>query len=100
MGPLLEVSDVVVNLADPGGTHFLRAGFQFELTDAERQPDVESHMVPVRSAFMIYFSGLTVEETMGRENREALLEHLKELANEQIGADLVRNIYFTAFVVQ
>ncbi len=100
MGPLMEVPALVVNLDDPDGSHFIRAGFQFELRDAEQQSVVESHLVPIRSAILLHLSGLTVEDTMGRENREALLERMLELVNEQIGSDLVTHIYFTALVVQ
>jgi len=100
MGPLMEIPAMVVNLDDPTGSHFIRAAFQFELADAEQQPQVESHLVPVRSEILLHLSGMSVEECMGRENRQALLDELLVLVNEQIGAEIVTNIYFTALVVQ
>ena len=100
VGPLMEISDIVVNLEDEDSQHFVRAGFQFELSDAERQSDVEAHLVPIRSAFLLHFSGMTVDQTRGREARQQLLDDLKTIANEEIGAELVSHVYFTAFVVQ
>jgi len=100
VGPLLELSALVVNLEDPNGTHYLRAGFQLEIRDAERQAEVETRLVPLRSAVLLHLSGKSMDEVVGQENRAAILEELTELANEQIGGDLVRAIYFTEFVVQ
>jgi len=100
IGPLMEVADMVVNLSDETGTRYMRAGFQFELADADRQSDVEARMVPVRSAILLHLSGLDAEGTRGRENREALLEALRDLVNEQLGGEHVRAVYFTTFVVQ
>jgi len=100
IGPLMEVSDMVVNLSDESGTRYMRAGFQFELADGERQSDVEARMVPIRSAILLHLSGIGADEAMGRENREALLEALRDLVNEQLGGEHVRAVYFTTFVVQ
>ncbi|MGE0792315.1 MAG: flagellar basal body-associated FliL family protein [Sandaracinaceae bacterium] len=100
LGPLVEISGIVVNLDEPGGTHFLRAAFQLEITDAERQPDVDARLVPIRSALMLYFSGLNLEATQGQENRAQILEQVVAIANEQIGSELVRRAYFTEFVAQ
>ena len=100
LGPLVELSTFVINLDDSDSSHYVRAGFQLELANAEDQSRVEARMVPIRSAVMLHLSGLTVAETRGRDNRQALLEALKELVNEQIGDELVRRIYFTQFVVR
>jgi flagellar basal body-associated protein FliL len=100
LGPLVELGAFVVNLSDSDGTHYARAGFQLELTSAEVQPQVEERMVPIRSAVMLHLSGLSVADTQGRDNRAALLEDLTELVNEQVGAEHVRRIYFTQFVIR
>lgn len=100
LGPLVELAAMVVNLDEPGGTHYLRAGFQLEITDGERQPEVEARMVPIRSAVMLHLSGLSSETTTGQEARETILEQIATLCNEQIGSELVRRAYFTEFVVQ
>ncbi|GAB5542131.1 MAG: hypothetical protein SangKO_018910 [Sandaracinaceae bacterium] len=100
IGPLLELSALVVNLEDPNGTHFLRAGFQMEIRDAERLAEVETRLIPLRSAILLYLSGKSMDEVVGQDNRVVILEELTELMNEQVGDDLVRAVYFTEFVVQ
>ncbi|HJL19163.1 MAG TPA: flagellar basal body-associated FliL family protein [Sandaracinaceae bacterium LLY-WYZ-13_1] len=100
VGPLLELQAMVVNLDEPERTAFLRAGFQLELSDAEAQPQVEARLVPLRSAMLLHLSGMTVEDTVGREQREQVLESLRDVANEQLGGELVRRVHFTEFVVQ
>lgn len=100
LGPLVEITPLVVNLSDEDGSHFLRAAFQLEVTDPERQPDVEARLVPMRSAIMLYLSSLQRDDTVGQENLTTIIDRIRELANEQAGAELVRNVYLTDFVVQ
>ncbi len=100
LGPLVEIGGIVVNLDEPGGTHYLRAGFQVEITNAEVQPQVDARLVPIRSALMLHLAGLHIADTQGQENREALLEDVTRIVNEQLGEELVRRTYVTEFVAQ
>lgn len=100
LGPLIEIDGVVVNLDEPGGSHYLRASFQLELDGEESQEPVTARLVPIRSALMLHLSGLHVEDTQGEENRAELLETVATIANEQLGDELVRRAYFTEFVAQ
>ena len=100
LGTLLILDGLVVNLDEADGTHYLRASFQIELDDAEREAEVTARMVPIRSALMLYLSGLQLEDTQGEEKRREILERVAALANEQLGAELVRRAYLTEFVAQ
>ncbi|MFK7988930.1 MAG: flagellar basal body-associated protein FliL [Sandaracinaceae bacterium] len=100
LGPLVEVTTLVVNLSDTEGSRYLRTSLQIESPDEESKATVESRMVPIRSALLLYLSGLTAEDFVGTEAREAILEECKARIEEQAGEGLVRNVYIGDMVVQ
>lgn len=101
LGPLVEVETIIVNLADPG-QHYLKMTAQFELDAApEALEHVESHMVPIRDRVLSYLSSLVVAQVTGGERREEVRAELVRIANEALGEeDMVRNVYFTEYLVQ
>ena len=99
VGPLLEIDTLVVNLDERDATRYLRAGFRLELVSEEQVEQATGFLVPIRSAFLLYFSGLRAQEMRGLGNRERILEELRALANEVMGDDLVQHVYLTEFVV-
>lgn len=100
LGPLVEVTTMVVNLSDADGSRYLRASLQIEAPDEESKATVEARMVPIRSALLLYLSGLTAEDFVGTEARQAILEECQARIEEQAGEDLVRNVYINDMVVQ
>jgi flagellar basal body-associated protein FliL len=100
VGPLVACDGLVINLDESDGTSYLRAAFQLELTGEEEVELVTARLVPIRNAVLLHLSSLRVEDTQGRDNRERLLVEVRTLANEVLGDELVRNVYYTEFVVQ
>ncbi|MGF1465954.1 MAG: flagellar basal body-associated protein FliL [Sandaracinaceae bacterium] len=100
IGPLIEVDGMVVNLQEAHADRYLRCAFHLEAEDEESSADIEARMVPLRSAVLLYLTGLTLEEVHAEGAREAILTRIRELANEVIGAPVVRRAYFAEFVVQ
>lgn len=100
LGPLVEVTTLVVNLSDAEGSRYLRASLQIEARNEEAKATVEARMVPIRSALLLYLSGLTAEDFVGSEARQAILEECSTRIEEQAGEGLVRNVYIGDMVVQ
>ncbi|MEM9188002.1 MAG: flagellar basal body-associated protein FliL [Myxococcota bacterium] len=99
-GPLVEINPIVVNLADSSGGRYLKLSIQLEVKNEEAKVTVEEAYVPIRDRLLVFFSGIGVEEALGEEGKSALKVILKEMINELLGAELVKNVYFTDFVIQ
>lgn len=100
LGPLLEVTTLVVNLSDEEGSRYLRTSLQIETRDEEAKTAVEARMVPIRSALLLYYSGLTAEDFVGTEARQAILEESQARIEEQAGEGLIRHVYIGDMVIQ
>jgi flagellar FliL protein len=100
VGPMIQLDSIVANLAEETSSRFVKLTMHLELKDAEDQPVVEAALVPIKSAILLHLSSLTVDDTVGTEKKEKIRETLLEKINETIGAEKVRRLFFTEFVVQ
>lgn len=100
LGPLVELTPVVVNLDEPDATRLLRVVFQLEVGSEADQTLVTERMIPLRSDVFLYLSSLRVEDVQGREKREELLEAVRLRTVPIVGEGVVRRVYFTELVIQ
>lgn len=101
LGPLVEFESMIVNLADPGGSRYLKVTFQLELSSEEEAAGVEHHLVPVRDRILTHLGSLSVADVTGPDARTHLREQIVTLANEALGGgEAVRSVYFTEYLVQ
>ena len=100
-GPLVELNPIVANLQTVDGTRYVKVALHFEVASEEDKLKLEEELlIPVRDRALLYFSGISVEGTIGEERKTEIKAELIELTNEVVGREMVRNIYFAEFVVQ
>lgn len=99
-GPLVEFNPIVANLAEADATRYVKVTLHLEVANEEQQLKLEEMTIPIRDRMVLYFSGLTAEDTLGEDKKAAIKEQLKELANEVAGAEVIRNVFIGEFVVQ
>jgi flagellar basal body-associated protein FliL len=99
-GPLLALESMVTNLSEPDSDRYLKVVLQFRLTSEAAKPEVEAYLVPVRNQILIFLSSLTMEDTVGAENKRALQKRVKRIANEAMPSSRITEVYFTEFVIQ
>ena len=99
--PVITMAPFVVNLTDAGDeTHYLKCTLALELGSAKLEHEFE-HLTPrVRNAIVMYLSSIKVQDTIGKENKVKMLEHLRSDLQEVVGKGGVREIYLTEFVIQ
>lgn len=90
----------VVNLYEPGGGRYLKMAVEFEVPGEKGTEIVKMRQPMIRHSAIAYLSGLTFADTQGVEQKEAIREELKKRANEVLRRDVVRNVYFTDFIIQ
>lgn len=101
---LLPMEPFVVNLADEGGTHFLRTSIQLIIGATEEEAKVleekKVETMPMRSAILELLSQQTAATLVTPEGKEALKELIKKRAETVFKKHKVIEVLFAEFVVQ
>jgi flagellar FliL protein len=95
---LVALDSFVLNLAEQG--RFLKVTMQFELADALNQPLVTDRMPQLRDAIITLMGSKTAESVSSAEGKLQLKDELILRANQAVGRDVFKNLYFTEFVMQ
>jgi flagellar FliL protein len=97
-GAFFPMESFIVNLA--GDRRYLRAQVQIEFTDREIPRRFYARLVPLRDSMISAFGARTAEELSTNKGREELRGSLKQVCNDVLKKEIVKQIYFSQFVVQ
>jgi flagellar FliL protein len=95
---LVALDAFVLNLSERG--RFLKVSMQFELTSAMNLPLVTEKNPQLRDAIITLVSSKSVESVSSPEGKFQLKDELLLRANQAMGKDVFKNLYFTEFVMQ
>lgn len=97
LGAIFPMETFVVNLADES---YIRSQVQVEFVDRTVPRRFHLRQVPIRDALIDYFASRTREDVVSAKRREEMKDDIKETINTILRRELVRQVYFTQFVVQ
>jgi flagellar FliL protein len=95
---LIAMDPFVVNLSDYG--KYLKMTMQLELSDKAYEELVKSKIPGIRDAVITLLSGKSSDSISGPEGKLQLKDELLLRANQAVGKDVFKNLYFTEFVMQ
>jgi len=95
---LVGLDSFVVNLSEQG--RFLKVTMQFEVADVLNQPLVADKTPQIRDAIITLVSSKSVESVSSPEGKFQLKDEILLRANQAVGKDVFKNLYFTEFVMQ
>ena len=95
---LIALDSFVLNLAEQG--RFLKVTMQFEIADAANQQLVTDKTPQLRDAIITLVSSKSAEALSSPEGKLQIKDELLLRANQAIGKDAFKNLYFTEFVMQ
>jgi flagellar FliL protein len=95
---LVALDSFVLNLAEQG--RFLKVTMQFELHNAIDQQLVTDKIPQLRDAIITLVSSKSAEAVSSPEGKLQLKDELLLRANQSVGKDVFKNLYFTEFVMQ
>ncbi len=95
---LVSVDPFVLNLAEQG--RFLKIAMQFELANASYQQMVADNIPQLKDAIIILISSKSTDSIASPEGKLQLKDELLLRANQTVGKDIFKNLYFTEFVIQ
>jgi flagellar FliL protein len=103
-GAALKFDPFVVNLADEGGTRYLRVGLSLVIegdeAEAKEFEETKVKLLRIRSAVLELLSQQTSEHVVTAEGKQALKEAIEQHASEILEPVGVTDVLFTEFVVQ
>lgn len=98
VGALLSVGEFTTNINDVAGTRFLLVEVTIE-TDEKKKEEVNANMAVIKDAIINTFSAKTVAD-LDIRNRDHLKAEIASQLNARLGAEVIRNVYFTKFIMQ
>jgi flagellar FliL protein len=95
---LVALDSFVLNLAEQG--RFLKVTMQFEIADVANQQLVTDRTPQLRDAIITLMSSKSAEALSSPEGKLQIKDELLLRANQAIGKDVFKNLFFTEFVMQ
>lgn len=95
---LFSLDPFVVNLSEPG--RYLKVTMQFELSDPGAEPMVTQKVPILRDAIITLISSQPYEFVSSAEGKLEIKDEILLRANNVMGREVFRNLYFTDFVMQ
>lgn len=97
LGAIVPLDPFVVNLK---GGRFIRIQLQLEFVERDVPKRLLQRAAIVRDAIITLLTTKSVEEMLDRDGKEKLRKDVKNLVNEALRKELVKQVYYTQFVVQ
>jgi len=95
-----SLGEFLTNLADPGGTRYIRVVIQLGLSDAKAAKKLDTYNPPMRNAVLSVLRSKTYAQVSGSDGMAALAAELKQALNAVLPSPWVTVVYFTDFTVQ
>jgi flagellar protein FliL len=100
VGPIVQIPSIIVNLNETGSGRYLKVSVELQLADKAAETLLEANKTIVRDALLRSLSNLTIAQTQGEESKDKIGAELVTRLEKELGADKVRRVFFTEFVVQ
>lgn len=98
-GPVFAMEPFVCNLDEPGTSRYLKVTLELELfPDAE--PALTKSKQLVRDMILSHLSGLHLKDTLGSEAKDHIRTDVMAKLEKMLGANKIRRLFFSEFVVQ
>jgi len=100
LGPIFSLDTFIVNLADKGGTRYLRVTMDLELDNSELENELNKRLPQVRDSLLMILPTKRFEDISTMQGKTALRDEMLEALNGYLAQGKITNIYFKEFVVQ
>jgi len=99
-GVMFTLEPFVVNLNDPGGPKFLKVSLQLELAGPALMEKAKQKSPQLRDAVITLLTSKSSESLFPPEGKLQLKDEINARMNQILGANSVKNVYLTDFVMQ
>jgi len=99
-GPILKLDPFVANLNEPDGNRYIKLTMAVEMADEPALQAADKQVTRLRDAVLVFLSSLGVTDTQGAEGKEAIRKELLDRSKRVLGAQAVRGVFYSEFVLQ
>ena len=100
IGIIYPLKTFVVNLADQDRERYLRVAINLELKEEAIAKDVEKRLPQIMDSILMILPTKKVQDIQSSTGKIALRDEILTKLNNIFKSDVIKNIYFTEFVVQ
>lgn len=100
VGPMVDVTDFIINILDKNETRYLKAAITLELDNQETVLEVNERMPQIRDSVLLLVGNKTFAELSDLQGKLQLRAEIIVRLNKLLRKGKVKGIYFTEFVVQ
>jgi flagellar protein FliL len=97
---LVKLEPFIVNLNDAGGSRYLKLSCEVEVPGEKGVEVVTGRMAPMRHRVITYLSELSYGDIAGKGKKVEVQKALVMEINDELKGKVVKNLYFTEFVIQ
>ncbi|MEX0648312.1 MAG: flagellar basal body-associated FliL family protein [Balneolaceae bacterium] len=99
-GYYFQIEDVIVNPSSSDGQRYLIASIAFEFNNKGGLTQAESLKIEILDKVNSHLNKKTVEDLGDLSQRDELKSELRNEINNLFGQKMVRNLFFTKYVIQ
>lgn len=96
----IDFDPIIVNLLDPTGRRYLQVRLSIEVTDKKAEAEVKKKEPKIKDTILSILSGKTVDEVIVPDAKERIKGEILKKLKQEIGEDLIVNVYITQFIVE
>ncbi|MCD6526694.1 MAG: flagellar basal body-associated FliL family protein [Desulfuromonas sp.] len=100
VGPMIDITDFIINILDKNETRYLKAAITLELDDEATVAEVNERMPQIRDSVLLLVGNKTFAELNDLQGKLQLRAEIIVCLNKLLKKGKVKGIYFTEFVVQ
>lgn len=100
VGPMVDITDFIINILDKNETRYLKAAITLELENEETVAEVNERMPQIRDSVLLLIGNKTFAELNDLQGKLQLRAEIIVRLNKLLKKGKVKGIYFTEFVVQ
>ncbi|HED11463.1 MAG TPA: hypothetical protein ENJ10_12295 [Caldithrix abyssi] len=100
LGPLYNFENLTVNPKGSRGMRYAVVGLSAELESEEDSPLLDQYKTVLIDNYIAYMRKHTMKELAEESTMDSLKIGFKTITNELLGREVVKNVYFTQFVLQ
>lgn len=97
---MLPLEPFIVNLNGTEESRFLKASLNIELSKTEAAERAKTRTPQIRDAVIMLITSKTAESLISPEGKMQFKDEVSISVNQILGENIVKNIYFTDFVMQ
>jgi len=95
-----KLETFIVNLTDSERNKYLKVTMELEIAGLKAKEDIEANLSKIRDVIVLFLSAKSFDEVKSIEGKIDLKTELVKRINASLKSSVVREIYFTEFVVQ